>query len=59
LDSAAAQLAPSIIQDARARARSTTQLEELRVAADHEDTEAVAEAAPGFVEAVAGLQLTG
>jgi hypothetical protein len=37
----------------------TTQLEELRVAADDEDTDAVAEAAPGFVQAVARLQLTG
>jgi hypothetical protein len=35
------------------------QLEELRVAADAEDTDAAAEAAPRFVESVAGLQLTG
>jgi hypothetical protein len=36
-----------------------SQLEELRVAADAEDTDAAAEAAPRFVESVAGLQLTG
>ena len=35
------------------------QLEELRTAADDEDTGAAAEAAPRFVETVAGLQLTG
>jgi hypothetical protein len=33
-----------------------TQLERLRAAADDEDTEAAADAAPGFVETVAGLQ---
>jgi hypothetical protein len=38
--------------------RITTQLEDLRVAADDEDTDAVAEVTPGFVDAVAGLQLT-
>ena len=37
----------------------TAKLEELRVAADDEDMDAVAEAAPGFVDAVAGLRLTG
>jgi hypothetical protein len=35
------------------------QLEDLRAAADDEDTDAAAEAAPQFVESVAGLQLTG
>ncbi|MGH2475054.1 MAG: hypothetical protein ACRDIL_07295, partial [Candidatus Limnocylindrales bacterium] len=35
------------------------QLEDLRAAADDEDTAAVAEAAPRLVETVAGLQLTG
>jgi hypothetical protein len=35
------------------------QLEDLRVAADDENTDAAAEAAPRFVESVAGLQLTG
>ncbi|HET6833075.1 MAG TPA: hypothetical protein VFH30_04345 [Acidimicrobiales bacterium] len=34
------------------------QLEALRTAADDEDTDAAAEAAPGFVETVAGLQPT-
>jgi hypothetical protein len=36
-----------------------SQLTELRAAADAEDTGAAAEAAPRFVETVAGLQLTG
>jgi hypothetical protein len=35
------------------------QLEDLRAAADDEDTDAAAEAAPRFVESVAGLQLAG
>jgi hypothetical protein len=35
------------------------ELADLRVAADDEDTDAAAEAAPQFVESVAGLQLTG
>jgi hypothetical protein len=30
----------------------------LRTASDDEDTDAAAEAAPGFVQTVAGLQLT-
>jgi hypothetical protein len=34
------------------------QLEDLRAAADDEDTDAAAEAAPRFVDSVAGLQLT-
>jgi hypothetical protein len=34
------------------------QLEDLRAAADEEDTDAAAEAAPRFVDSVAGLQLT-
>jgi hypothetical protein len=34
------------------------QLEDLRAAADDEDTDAAAEAAPPFVDSVAGLQLT-
>jgi hypothetical protein len=36
-----------------------SQLGELRAAADDEDTDTAAEAAPRFVEAVAGLRLTG
>ena len=35
-----------------------SQLTELRAAADDEDTDAAAEAAPRLVESVAGLQLT-
>ena len=39
--------------------RSRVSWSELRAAADDEDTDAAAEAAPRFVETVAGLQLTG